>query len=305
MPEWVHRVRPRPPGQRSFIIDHPAGWAIMPIHYSMFDAATPGWLAAQQQLYMIEEGRTDNDWEQEMEINMGLVSGVRCYSSFAWETNTRHEVPFDPMRPIKLCCDFNVTIKAWNIVQEIHGRFYASNEISIVGSQATIPRMITLFRMAYPAHPGGIQVYGDATGKARGSGADNQSCYDLIKIGLAGYPSVVEYKVPASNPPPTLRINSVNAALKGIEGEPVFVAHREKCHYLISDLLEVVYHKDGRHEEQITDNANPKHLLTHASAGVGYMLAIERPTSALAAKLRTRESKKKINLHKGRRLGRL
>lgn len=277
----------------------------MPIHYSMFDASDAGWVAAQQKLYQIQEGKTDADWEQEMEINMGLVSGVRCYPSFAWETNTRHEVPFDIMRPLKLCCDFNVNIKAWPVVQEIHGRFYAVDEISLVGVDATVPRMMTQFRMTYPAHPGGIQVYGDATGKAKGSGADNQSYYDLIRIGFASYASGIEYKVPESNPPPKLRINSFNSALKGVEGEPAFIAHREKCHYLIADLLEVTWDKKGNAEQQVTDTDDPKHLLTHASAGVGYMLAIERPTSELASKLRKRAKKKKPDLHKGKRLGRL
>ena len=166
--------------------------------------------------------------------------------------------------------------------------------------------MVAAFRLAYPAHPGGIEVYGDASGNNAGSGAENESAYDLMRIGFAGYPSPVTFHIPLSNPPPKLRFDSVNAALVGIEGEPVLFLNRMKCHYTISDLLEVIFNSAGNAEKQVSDMEDPKHLLSHASSGLGYMLAVLRPVSQLAALLRKRENKRKrVSLHKGKRLGRL
>lgn len=305
--KWIQHVEPRKKGQKTFIIRHPSGWAILPIHYSQFESATRQWVAQQKQIYFGDNPhKTDADWEREMEINMELVSGVRVYPNFRWEINTREKVPFDPMRPIKLCCDFNVAIKAWPCVQEIQGRYYAFDEIAKLREEATIPRMVSEFRLAYPAHPGGVEVFGDATGKSKGSGAENESQYDLMKIAFAGYPSAVTYRVPDSNPPPKLRFDSVNSALKGLEGEPILVVARQRCHYLISDLMAVIFDPSGKKEKQITDLEDPNHLLTHAAAGLGYMLAVSRPVSELSALLRKREArKKKYDLHKGRRIGRL
>ncbi len=304
---WVDKVRAREEGQKSFQIEHPAGWIIMPIHYSMFDASTPAWVAEQKRIYFGDNPhKTSIDWEREMDINMELVFGVRCYPSFRWEVNTRYETPYDPMRPIKLCCDFNVAIKAWLLVQTIHGRFYGFDEIANLKEDATIPKMVTAFRLAYPAHPGGVEVYGDATGSNQGYGAENESAYDLMKISFSGYPSPVTFHVPPSNPPPKLRIDSINAALVGIEGEPVLILNRLKCHYTIADLLEVIFDKSGTREKQITDLEDPKHLLTHASTGLGYCMAVCRPVSQLAALLRKREKgRKRVDLQKGQRLGRL
>ena len=304
---WVDKVRPREPGQKSFIIDHPAGWAIMPVHYTMFEASTPAWIAEQKRIYFGDNPhKTSVDWEREMDINMELVSGVRCYPSFRWEVNTRYETLYDPMRPIKICCDFNVAIKAWPLVQQIHGRFYGFDEIAKLREEATIPKMVAAFRLAHPAHPGGVEVYGDATGNNAGSGAENESLYDLMSIGFSGYPSPVTFHVPPSNPPPKLRMDSINAALVGIEGEPILILNRLKCHYTIADLLEVVFDKSGKKEQQITDIEDPKHLLSHASSGLGYMMAVCRPVSQLAALLRKRaKGAKRVSLHKGRRLGRL
>jgi hypothetical protein len=305
---WQELVRPRKRGQKSFIIDHPQGWAIMPIHYSMFEASTAEWVAEQQRVYTDPStGKTDDDWEQEMEINMELVSGTRCYPDFRWEVNTRHEVPFDSMRPLRVCCDFNVAIKAWPVVQKIHGRFYQNREIARHKTDATIPKMCAELRRIYPAHPGGIMFYGDATGNQKGHGADNESYWDLIRIAMNDYPSEVEFSnVPEANPPAKLRINSLNASCKGHEGEPILIIHRGRCHYTISDFLEVVWDDNGKYEKQISDTNDPKHLLTHATAGLGYMMAVERPVSELADILAKRKERKgTVDLRKGEKLGRL
>lgn len=280
----------------------------MPIHYSMFDSSTPEWEAEQRRVYTDPTtGLTDADWEQEMEINMQMVSGVRCYPDFRWDTNTRHEVPFDSMRPLRVCCDFNVAIKVWPIVQKIHGRFYVQREIARLGKAGTIPRMCSELRRIYPVHPGGIIFYGDATGSQAGHGSDNESYWDLIRIAMDGYPSEVSFdEVPAANPPVKLRINSLNAACKGHEGEPILVFHRTLCHYTVSDMLEVVWDENSKWEKQVKDPKDPKHLLTHASSGLGYMMAVERPVSQLAALLESRKERKKtVDLHKIQKIGQL
>ena len=91
------------------------------------------------------------------------------------------------------------------------------------------------------------------------------------------------------------------------QGEPILVINRGKCHYTIADLLEVIFDASGKKEKQITDMEDPKHLLSHASSGLGYMMAICRPVSQLAALLRKREKgrRKRTDLHKGTKLGRL
>jgi len=176
--------------------------------------------------------------------------------------------------PLRLCCDFNVRIMAWQVVQVIDERPYVLCEIA-QSYPTDVRKMTREFRSLFPDHQGGIWIYGDASGRNRTS-QTGESDYDLMLEELANYPSEVELLVPRSNPAPRDRINAVNRLLNPIEGyAPLLID--SSCEWLLRDLYQCRWNKTGTDVEKVTDPEDEKALLTHASDGLGYFVVMEYP----------------------------
>lgn len=176
--------------------------------------------------------------------------------------------------PLKICCDFNARCMVWPVVQ-VNGRVpRVLMEISQVG-RTSIPKMVQEFRLAFPNHSGGIEIYGDATaiGLAAQTGQDS---YQVMMDNFRGYSSHVDILVPKANPSQRARVNSMNSILRGTgEWEPLIVD--EDCEMLIRDFAFVEWDENGHQLMKITNLEDERSTLTHASDALGYWASIDSP----------------------------
>lgn len=177
-------------------------------------------------------------------------------------------------QPLKLCCDFNARCMVWPVVQ-VNGRTpRVLTEISQVG-RTSIPKMVKEFRLAFPNHSGGIEVYGDATASGLGH-QTGQDSYEIILEGFRGYPSRVDLCVPKTNPLQRSRVNSMNAVLRGTgEWDPLCID--ESCDMLIRDFAFVEWDNSGLKLKKIDDLEDERSTLTHATDALGYWASIDSP----------------------------
>lgn len=177
---------------------------------------------------------------------------------------------YDPNKPLRLCCDFNVDPMAWEICQfgindnglaEVYwiDEIYLRNSNTIEACQE--------FKLRYPNHSAGLYLYGDATGQARTT-ASNVTNWKIIKDELAKYNIVP--RVPTKNPAERDRINAVNGMMKNSKGIVRSYINPNRCKHYIRDLEQVSF-KEGSTQIDKTKNLE----LTHASDGAGYMYEYE------------------------------
>lgn len=180
--------------------------------------------------------------------------------------------------PLKLCCDFNARCMVWPVVQ-VNGRTpRVLMEISRVG-RTSIPEMVREFRLAFPRHAGGLQIFGDASGLGLASQTGTTS-YDVMMNELRGYPSQIDLMVPRSNPPVRSRVNSVNAVLRGTgEWEPLLID--EKCDMLIRDFVFVEWDERGTNLLKISDPNDERSTLTHGADAIGYWTSVDAPIASV------------------------
>jgi hypothetical protein len=182
--------------------------------------------------------------------------------------------------PLALSCDFNKAIMCWPVGQILRGEPKVLTEVSIVG-RADTRSMVKKFRREFPAHPGGVMIYGDSTG----SGGDSKSVhsdYDQIMDEFRGYPSEVMLMVPRKNPPAKDRINAMNDALGGANGMWVLQMDAEETPILQEDLERVEMNALGTNVMKVTKPEDEKYLLTHASDALGYWVHMEWPSVGIA-----------------------
>jgi len=177
---------------------------------------------------------------------------------------------YDANKPICLCCDFNVDPMAWMIAQvginpetklkEIYfiDELYIKNSNTIDCCQE--------FKTRFPNHRSGIELYGDATGRARHADS-NITNWKIIENELSAYG--IRTHVPTSNPSERDRINAVNGMICNSKGIRRVYINPNKCKNLIRDLEQVPY-KEGTTQ---IDKSNLQ--LTHSSDAAGYFIESE------------------------------
>jgi len=171
---------------------------------------------------------------------------------------------YNPNRPIDLCCDFNVDPMAWVLTQTgINDKglaeIYVIDEIYLKNSNTI--QACDEFKSRYPNHNAGLNIYGDATGKARHT-SSNVTNWMIIKDELQRYG--ITNLVPSSNPAERDRVNSVNGMICNSKGERrVFV--NPNCKRVIRDLEQVSF-KEGTTQIDKAKDAE----LTHISDALGY-----------------------------------
>jgi hypothetical protein len=180
--------------------------------------------------------------------------------------------------PLKLCCDFNARCMVWPVVQ-VNGRQpRVLTEIAQVGT-TSIPKMIQEFRMMFPNHPGGLQIYGDASAFSLGH-QTGQTSYDLIveELRKFHYPSLVDIMVPKTNPSVRSSVNSMNQVLRGA-GEWLPLMIDESCEMLIRDCSFVEWDEKGTDLLKITNPDDDRSTLTHAMDALRYWASLDSPVA--------------------------
>lgn len=255
----------------------PNGWSFVPIHYSHDPEKGDVWFEKERAIYANQE-----DWDREQEIDFRLHLGTAAYPNFSRLLHVMDgPLPIFDHLPLGLCCDFNVSPMVWEVAQIVNGWQY--NVAEIVLDPAKVDMMVVEFRNRWPAHPGGINVYGDATGKAR-THQTAQSDYDLMRIAFRGYPTAISWSVPVDNPDEKDRRNAVNLKLKPAEGMPGKKIAPE-CKELIADYQEVVLRPDQKKIFKVYASKDPYSRRTHASDADGYMIWREWPVFSQASRM--------------------
>ena len=214
------------------------------------------------------------------ELEGGFVEFVdaAAYEEFSVAKNVQAnciERFYDPRLPIRLGCDFNHHLMAWPVIQVIEDQPVVLCEISQF-KRASVPKMVRKFRSMFPNHPGGLRVFGDASG-GHGS-AVGATIYEIMATAFEGYQSDPEFYIPKKNPPVPDRIHSVNQMFNGTNAwKPVIVD--ESCEYFIEDCQRVQWAENGRGLLKIEDPADDRSLLTHALDGFGYWVMMDMPST--------------------------
>lgn len=214
----------------------------------------------------------------EGELLPGL-GGARLYSSFEYERNCRAAGELLPMMPLAMCWDFNVEPMPVVVGQRRGGVFYVHKELIL--EEGNLQLMCEDFTKEYPAHPGGVILYGDASGHDRTVGGGGKSNWTLVMQALSRYPTGVRMRVPFLNPAVTDRINAVNVACRGVDQMARLVVSPE-CVELLADMDGVV--SDGRGGiKKSRRRGEPYYRRTHFSDALGYWIVQEAPVGSAAA----------------------
>ncbi|MDD5355839.1 MAG: terminase family protein [Candidatus Omnitrophica bacterium] len=174
---------------------------------------------------------------------------------------------YDPNKPLRLCCDFNVSPMAWVILQfGINAEtklkeVYCIDEIYLKNSN-TVDACLE-FKNRYPNHKQGLILYGDATGHARHTDS-NITNWKIIESELGRYG--ITTRVPTSNPAERDRINSVNGLICNSQKQRRTFVNPDKCKHLIRDFEQVSFIEGSTRIDKNKDFA-----LTHPSDAFGYM----------------------------------
>lgn len=242
----------------------PRGFLVCPTHFTLDPEKAPDqWEVEQRPGFPSQEA-----WNREMEIDFTSQIGKLAYSSFNPQVHLlKQDAEAKTTLPLCLEVDFNVSPLTWNVSQQ-WGQILVYIDQLYIHDNAKVETGVLEFRNMYPAHPGGIEVYGDGMGHNRDV-QTAQSNYDLMKAAFRGYPTAVTWYVPKNNPPERDRVNAVNRKLIGVDSKPGLVLS-PRCTELRADFNEVVWMENGSKLLKVYKNADPYHFRTHASDAAGY-----------------------------------
>lgn len=236
----------------------------------------------------IEAAKGDLDaltFDQEYGASFVNFAG-RAYYSFTDANTARIRDRYDPAQPLLIALDFNVAPGVACIAQELplpHGGVgtVVIGEVWIENNSNT-PAVCRKILSDWRSHRGRVEVYGDATGGARGTakveGSDWELARKMLRGGdsaqqLAGFGERVAFHVKSANPPERARVNAMNSRLCAMDGtrrlfvDPAFAPH------VVKDLEGVRTLKGGSGE--IDKHADAK--LTHISDALGYYVDFRFP----------------------------
>jgi hypothetical protein len=232
-------------------------------------------------LQEIQENATEAEIQAFVHGKGVVLEGQPAYPTFSDTLHWREDVAEpDPSLPLCLACDFNVAPMEWVLAQlrpGLHGP-----EVHVVDGiskqVATIDMACDAVLEKYPQWQAGFIVYGDASGRARHV-RSHKTNYTIIESRLRDA-GPVEVKVPLANPPISERLSAVNRMLKNANGvtrlwirkwSPFRVCPTRA---LVRSLQRSVQ-KQGA-EELLKPSGE---TVTHASDGLGYLVAYEFPVA--------------------------
>lgn len=210
----------------------------------------------------------------------------RCYYPF--ETRT-HAVSlrdrYNPRAPLAFCFDFNVEPGVAAVVQEmvLPNGVQGSGVIGevYIPRNSNTPAVCAKLIQDWGKHQGMINLYGDATGGARGTAKISGSDWDLIKGAMHKHfgSNAVRFRVPKENPFERQRVNAVNSRLRTAEGVERMMVDGKYAPHVVKDFEGVRLLEGGSGE--IDKDADRR--LTHVSDAIGYYVVREFPISTGAA----------------------
>jgi len=213
----------------------------------------------------------------------------RVYYGFAREVHAVERMPYDPKATLMIGFDFNVAPGVAVFMQE---RLYRGDNAlvpqgSLIGAvvdeiwiehDSNTPRVCQEIIRRYRQHDAPLEVFGDATGGARGTAQTDGSDLDLIRRHLdpvfndrtVPQGERLRWCVPRSNPSVRARINAVNSRLESADGK-VHLLVDPSCRHVIEDLEGVTWSDSG----DIDKKSSP--TLSHISDALGYVIAEKWP----------------------------
>lgn len=211
----------------------------------------------------------------------GNLGGRRVYHAFDPRLNVRQDAALRTDLPLRLCVDFNVEPMVWLVAQLTpEGEVVVADEI-VVERDALTASACAEFRRRYGRWASGLAVYGDASGGARAAQTARTN-HDILRAELGGIPGFA-WRIPRRNPPVRDRIILVNGLLCNSRGERRLFVH-PRCRFLTRDFREVLRPAGGGEDiEKVGDRADERHLLTHASDALGYLVHAEFQAARAAA----------------------
>ena len=209
------------------------------------------------------------------------IGGNSVYSDFFNRfEHTSGGIKMTPRLPLDWSLDFNikpmcsvigqVADEGTNTIFGPSKKFFACDEI-VLDSASTWDAAHE-FINRYGDWPGMVRVFGDASGWAKSTQAqDNASDFIIVKRILTEHfgENRVEFMVPRSNPRERDRIYAVNARLMSADKKTHFRINRDKCPNLIRDLENVQYAKRGKEIDKSSSYGRPE---THPSDALGYWI---------------------------------
>jgi hypothetical protein len=145
------------------------------------------------------------------------------------------------------------------------------------GPRMSVTQMCEAFRVWLEGkgwRPGGtfpwkeLHIFGDATEDRQMANTTETSYQTIVKhLRTWGIPHRLRY--PRSNPPVRDRLDTVNEALKDVEGRRHIVIH-PRCLRLLADLKSLKADQQGLEDKRV-------HALSHASSALGYFVFYMRP----------------------------
>lgn len=145
--------------------------------------------------------------------------------------------------------------------------------------RTSIPEMVRMFRLRFPAHAGGIELYPDATGQNLNV-QTGLSSHDTVIAAFRGYPSQITLQAAQTNPRVRDRVNSMNSILNGA-GEWMPLEVDETAEMTIRDFAFVEWDEKGTDLMKITKIEDERSTLTHATDALGYWGSLDAPLATI------------------------
>lgn len=242
----------------------------------------------------IEAARRDLDtltFNQEYGASFVTFEG-RVYYSFTDVNKAPLKSLYDSRQPLIICLDFNVAPGIAVVAQELRlpnsqiGTAILS-EVWIENNSNT-PAVCRKILTEWGSHQGRVEVFGDATGGARGTakvaGSDWELAQQTFRRGdtsqqLAGFGDRVSFFVKHANPSERARVNAVNSRLCSADGTVRLMVDPLSAKHVVRDLEGVRTLSGGSGE------IDKKHdsKLTHLSDALGYYIDYRFPIAVQSA----------------------
>lgn len=239
----------------------------------------------------IEAAKRDLDpltYAQEYEASFVNFEG-RAYYAFTDANKARLRDKYDPKQPLIFCLDFNVAPGVAAVCQEKDFGTAVIGEVWIPDNSNT-PAVCRRLLTDWGKHEGRVEVFGDATGGARGTAQVDGSDWDLAKRvlrngdgDLVGFGQRVGFHVKPANPKERARVNALNSRTCSIDGTRRLMVDPTQAPHVVRDLEGVRTLKGGSGE--IDKKIDIK--LTHISDALGYYIEYRFPIVDRTAIVRT------------------
>jgi hypothetical protein len=213
---------------------------------------------------------SDELYQQEIEgkfvnTSIGLIYKYFDRQTHALQGEDAELLEYDPNLPLLLTFDFNHTPIVCLAAQQRGSEIHFCREWSIMDSDIwELTESIVDWVEKYGIPPE-IQIFGDATGRAR-TAASRLSSWDIVFQGLEplaalGGKGYLVRKFADANPFVVNRVHSVNQLFR----QNRCYIHFANCQNFIKDLEQVTWSDEG-----INKSDNP--LLSHLSDAAGYLI---------------------------------